>query len=177
MLHELISNENSFLNVESYAGKRGNGNNALVYGPLGVGKMSSIVDFLTRKRSTVISEYVKIFVIDFALLLATSNQKLTEISRVAELMKSINLIVNKKSMGTLIILKNVELLFEKEDNGNESVAKSRFICDLLYELNENDDGKHGSSSRMLASSTRRNSRVFIMISQRPWLLHPVILYK
>ena len=177
MLHELISNENSFLNAESYAGKQGNGNNALVYGPSGVGKMSSIVDLLTRKRSTVMCEYLKIFVIDFALLLATSSQKMTEISRIADLMKSINLIVNKKSIGTLIILKNVELLFEEEDDGNESVAKSRFICDLLYELNENDDGTHGSSSRMLASSTRRNIRVFIMISQRPWLLHPVILYK
>ena len=167
----LISSDNSFLNEGKYV-DNAKKSSVLVYGPSGSGKLSLIIDFLTRNgfvRMNENQENLKIFFIDFKSLLIKEDKN-AKLTLIEDLMKSIDLLINKHNLRALIILNRVEALFDETASINDNV-RDRYICDLLYELYAD------SKSQYSTQLTHRNNRIFIMLSQLPWLLHPSILYK
>ena len=167
ILSRIISSDSSFLSVATKS-------NVLFYGASGCGKMSWIIHFMLRHRLITLAEHeegcvfkkVKPFLIDFRVLLEKDD---THVEIIETLMKSISLCIGKENIHAIIILKNVELLFQSSINEKLSQLKDRFVCNLVEELDSNtvDYEQHGIS----------NSRFFILLSERPWLLHPTILYK
>ena len=129
LLKRLISGNNSFASLESKP-------NVLFYGASGCGKMSWIIDFMLKNKLVTLAENeekcaykkVKPFIIDFKCVLENFDSN-TEI--IEDIIKSINLFVNKESMHALIILKNVELLFLTELNERHTQLKNRFVCNLI----------------------------------------------
>jgi hypothetical protein len=73
-------------------------------------------------------------------------------------MKSLSLLENSK---VLVILTNIELLFKRSLHEIEIKIKDRLICGLVNEL----------------VNVQNESRLFIVLSEKPWLLHPSLLFK
>ena len=149
-------------------------NNSLIYGMNGCGRMSLLICTLIKKGlieiidEKISSTHLKLFIIDFNLIF--KNQPV-EKSLFESIMKSIYLLIDETKLSALVVLKNLEILFEKETNeSNLDETKLRFIGDLLYEL---DNGLNQTGSH---HNIYRANIMFVLFCNAPWLIHPSVLY-
>jgi hypothetical protein len=150
-------------------------NNSLIYGMNGCGRMSLLICTLIKKGlieiidEKISSTHLKLFIIDFNLIF--KNQPV-EKTLFESIMKSIYLIIDETKLSALVVLKNLEMLFEKEKKyeSNLEETKIRFIGDLLYEL---DNGLNQSGSH---HNVYRANIMFVLFCNVPWLIHPSVLY-
>ncbi len=163
-LNEFIANENSsFLKTENYIGN--SNKNILLYGATGTGKMNWIVSFLLKNRifklfeneGVCVFKRTRIFIIDFESYFDNMDLHL-DTCLFEDLMKSLSLLENSK---LLVILTNIEILFKRSLHETEIKIKDRLLCGLVNEL----------------VNVQNESRLFIVLSEKPWLLHPSLLFK
>ena len=129
--------------------------------------MRWIIRLLTRNRIIAkfeneikyVTDKTKILIIDFGCLFE-NKISVPCVSLIEDLMKSISLL---DGFNLLIILKNVETLFDISSNEKETIVKDRYICDLVQELS--------------VINVQTFNRLFVVLSEKPWLLHPSLLPK
>jgi hypothetical protein len=125
--------------------------NTLIYGREGSGIMSLLTNLFIKYQNlfklNTNEQPLKIFKFDMLELL--SNQDKIEL-----IFKAIS-IFNKNKQPVIIVLINLEYLFQNET----TQLKLHLIADLLYECNS------------------KPNRIFIAISHLPWHLHPCIIYR
>lgn len=109
---------------------------ALVYGPRGCGRVSYIVNLLIERglihveQARLCTSQINAFVIDFERI----DEALIKANFLTRLLDSIDRYSHSTKLGNLIVVKNLELLFER--NQFESVGH-RFIAALLFYMEQN----------------------------------------
>lgn len=151
--------------------------NALVYGPEGFGKFSYIINVLIEKgllkfnKSKTCSSKVKIFLIDFKLILSKIQANIFSNANefLEKSLKSINIYANKKRMGFMVILKNMEYLVENKSLNDFML---RFIGELTCEIGNKSQsyGNYGVQHADYKKMLNLNKSVFVLLSKKPWLL-------
>lgn len=147
--------------------------NAIIYGMPGSGKMSLLTSFLIDKKILRFTQtdscisLIKVLIIDFEQI--ASKISSIEICLIENLLKSINLLIDKKRINILVVIKNLELVFKLDIFEKH---RSRFIGDLLHELS------NSYSERPIdLESMNQNRCVFIVLSESPWDLPTALVYQ
>ena len=128
--------------------------------------ISSVLDNILKiKLKNILSQkencdsFVKILKVDFEALISLP----IDSSFIENLINSINLYKIKHRVNVLLILENIELLFEQEFF---KIFRVRFLGDLLYELGVQDKS---------IDNIQSNRLFFAILSERPWSLPSALI--